>query len=119
MKRSLVLLVMCGLFGSAAFGGAALAVPIEDVRAQVLKCFKVPPNAPATYSFVLRLQIIEGSVEMAMVNIATPPSPWEMEAMTAIADAATECEPYGAITINYDIPLDQNIVNQSAPKPPI
>ncbi|MBZ9757220.1 hypothetical protein LB524_18190 [Mesorhizobium sp. ESP6-5] len=78
----------------------------------------MPSDAPANYRFVLRLQIIDGLIKMAAANFPEnrAPSAWEMAAMKAIADASTDCEPYGKLTSIFDIPVDEKIVKQAAAK---
>lgn len=88
----------------------------DDVTAQISKCLHVPPDAPESYRFVLRLQVIEGNVKLAAVDFLEnrAPSEWEMAAMEMIADAATDCQPYGKLSYTFRILVDEQLVKQAA-----
>ncbi len=64
----------------------------------MLKCLKLPADAPSSYDFMVVVVIKDGSADFLSINFRTPPSEWEKTAAPLIADAITECEPYNSIS---------------------
>lgn len=64
------------------------------------------------------MQIIDGVVKLAAVNFPEnrAPSAWEMAALKAIADAATDCEPYGKLSAIFTIAVDAKLVERTTAK---
>ncbi|WP_246706306.1 hypothetical protein [Rhizobium leguminosarum] len=65
---------------------------------QMLKCLKLPADAPSAYNFLIVAVIKDGSADFLSVNFRTPPSEWEKTAAPLIADAITQCEPYSSVS---------------------
>lgn len=65
---------------------------------QMLKCLKLPADAPSVYDFQAVAVIKDGSADFVSINFRAPPSEWEKNAATVVADAITQCEPYSSIS---------------------
>ncbi|EJT06586.1 hypothetical protein [Rhizobium sp. CCGE 510] len=82
----------------------ALAISVTSARAaedsgniifnQMLKCLKLPAEAPSVYNFAVVAVIKDGSADFLSINFLSPPSEWEKTAAPLVADAITQCEPY-------------------------
>lgn len=44
---------------------------------QMLKCLKLPADAPSAYDFMVVAVIKDGSADFLSINFRTPPSEWE------------------------------------------
>lgn len=80
---------------------AIAASPQENgtaIAKQMLGCLKLPPDAPATYSYRIVMQLTNGTADLVRVGLLAPPTQWDMDTVPKIADAITDCEPYGAIS---------------------
>ncbi|WP_246728023.1 hypothetical protein [Rhizobium leguminosarum] len=44
---------------------------------QMLKCLKLPADAPSGYNFMVVAVIKDGSADFLSINFRTPPSEWE------------------------------------------
>ncbi|MGO6818240.1 MULTISPECIES: hypothetical protein [Rhizobium] len=77
---------------------------------QMLKCLKLPANAPSAYSFLIVAVIKDGSADFLSVNFRTPPSEWEKTAAPSIADAITQCEPYSSISGRMEFAVTRELI---------
>ncbi|TAU87732.1 hypothetical protein ELI02_04620 [Rhizobium leguminosarum] len=77
---------------------------------QMLKCLKLPADAPSAYSFLIVAVIKDGSADFLSVNFRTPPSEWEKTAAPLIADAITECEPYSSISGRMEFAVTRELI---------
>lgn len=71
---------------------------VNIVSRQMVKCFKIPENAPESYSLTAVVVLRNGSADLVAINFRKPPSDWEMMAAPLVADAITQCEPYRSIS---------------------
>lgn len=90
------------------------AVASEDggsiVFNQMLKCLKLPADAPSAYDFMVVAVIKDGSADFLSINFRTPPSEWEKTAAPLIADAITQCEPYSSISGRTEFAVTRELV---------
>ncbi|QIO54194.1 hypothetical protein HA461_18135 [Rhizobium leguminosarum bv. trifolii] len=77
---------------------------------QMLKCLKLPADAPSAYSFLIVAVIKDGSADFLSINFRTPPSEWEKTAAPLIADAITECEPYSSISGRTEFAVTRELI---------
>ncbi|TAT98682.1 hypothetical protein ELH77_03590 [Rhizobium ruizarguesonis] len=77
---------------------------------QMLKCLKLPADAPSAYNFMVVAVIKDGSADFLSINFRTPPSEWEKTAAPLIADAITQCEPYSSISGRTEFAVTREIV---------
>ncbi len=80
---------------------AIAASPEENgaaIAKQMLGCLKLPPNAPTTFAYRIVMQLTDGSADFVRVGLLAPPTKWDMDAVPKIADAVTDCEPYGTMS---------------------
>ncbi|TAX54589.1 hypothetical protein [Rhizobium leguminosarum] len=99
---------------------AALAMNVTSVLAsedsgnivfnQMLKCLKLPADAPRDYSLMVVAVIKDGSADFLSINFRTPPSEWEKTAAPLIADAITECEPYSSTSGRMEFAVTRELV---------
>ncbi|NKN08911.1 hypothetical protein [Rhizobium laguerreae] len=98
----------------------ALAINVKSVVAaedsgsivfnQMLKCLKLPADAPSAYSFLIVAVIKDGSADFLSINFRTPPSEWEKTAAPLIADAITQCEPYSSVSGRMEFAVTRELV---------
>lgn len=101
-----------------AFVALALNVPsalaAEDsgniIFNQMLKCLKLPADAPSAYNFMVVAVIKGGSADFLSINFRTPPSEWEKTVAPLIADAVTQCEPYNSISGKVEFAVTRELV---------
>lgn len=103
------------LIVSVAFGTMVTrALASEDggniVFNQMLKCLKLPADAPSAYDFMVVAVIKDGSADFLSINFRTPPSEWEKTAAPLIADAITQCEPYNLISGRTEFAVIRELV---------
>ncbi|MGO7960854.1 hypothetical protein [Rhizobium leguminosarum] len=77
---------------------------------QMLKCLKLPADAPSGYNFMVVAVIKDGSADFLSINFRTPPSEWEKTAAPLIADAITQCEPYSSISGRMEFAVTRELV---------
>ncbi|TBA20180.1 hypothetical protein ELH66_03675 [Rhizobium ruizarguesonis] len=77
---------------------------------QMLKCLKLPADAPSAYNFMVVAVIKDGSADFLSINFRTPPSEWEKTAAPLIADAITQCEPYSSISGRTEFAVTRELV---------
>ncbi|MGR9237915.1 hypothetical protein ACU8OH_03700 [Rhizobium leguminosarum] len=77
---------------------------------QMLKCLKLPADAPSAYNFLIVAVIKDGSADFLSINFRTPPSEWEKTAAPLIADAITECEPYSSISGRMEFAVTRELI---------
>lgn len=86
------------------------------VASQMLKCLKLPANSPAKFEMLALVGLQNGKTGLVSINFLTPPTPWEQIAAPAIADAISECEPYGGISGQVKFSIKPELVNSSLKK---
>lgn len=77
---------------------------------QMLKCLKLPADAPSAYNFMVVAVFKDGSADLLSINFRTPPSEWEKSAAPLIADAITQCEPYSSISGRTEFVVTRELV---------
>ncbi|MDC9808001.1 hypothetical protein [Rhizobium binxianense] len=105
----------CALIASVALAmKVTSAAASEDggniVFNQMLRCLKLPADAPSAYNFLIVAVIKDGSADFLSVNFRTPPSEWEKTAAPLIADAITQCEPYNSISGRTEFAITRELV---------
>lgn len=77
---------------------------------QMLKCLKLPADAPSVYNFMVVAVFKDGSADFLSINFRTPASEWEKTAAPLIADAITQCEPYSSISGRMEFAVTPDLV---------
>lgn len=119
--HSLVRRLLCNVIvASAALSinvASALSASMENeniVSSQMLKCLKLPANAPSAYDMRAVVILKNGSADFVSINFRTAPSEWEKNAAPAIGDAITDCEPYGSISGKFELAITPELVGAAA-----
>jgi len=89
--------------------------PEDAVASQMLKCLRLPPDAPEAYSILAVAVLKDGAADLVSINFRTPPSDWEKIAAPLVADAITDCEPYSSISGTVEFAITPELI-ESAPK---
>jgi hypothetical protein len=95
----------------------ALSASVENeniVSSQMLKCLKLPANAPSAYDMQAVAILKNGSADFVSINFRTMPSEWEKTAAPAIGEAITDCEPYGSISGKFEFAVTPELVGPAA-----
>ena len=115
--HSLVQRLLCNVIvASAALSinaASALSASTENeniVSSQMLKCLKLPANAPSAYDMRAVVILKNGSADFVSINFRTAPSEWEKIAAPAIGDAITDCEPYASISGKFEFAITPELV---------
>ncbi|WP_283195053.1 hypothetical protein [Rhizobium sp. AN80A] len=87
---------------------------VDLVSRQMMKCLKIPADAPEAYSVNAVVVLKNGSADAVSINFRQMPSPWEQVAAPMIADAITRCEPYGSISERIELSVTPELVNAGA-----
>lgn len=93
---------------------AASQDTIDLVSRQMMKCLKIPADAPEAYSVNAVVVLKNGSADAISINFRQMPSPWEQAAAPMITDAITQCEPYGSISERIELSVTPELVNAGA-----
>lgn len=80
------------------------------VASQMVKCLKLPADAPASYSISAVVVLKDGAADLVAVNFRTQPSEWEKAAAPLVADAITECEPYNLISDRIELSVTPELI---------
>lgn len=119
--HSLVRTLLCNvLVASAALtanAAGALSASMDNgniISSQMLKCLKLPANAPSAYDMQAVVILKNGSADFVSINFRTMPSEWEKTAAPAIGDAITDCEPYGSISGKFEFAVTPELVGAAA-----
>ncbi|MBX5160364.1 hypothetical protein HJB89_25080 [Rhizobium sp. NZLR8] len=107
------------LAASAALAINVTSAPASDdggniVSIQMLKCLKLPANAPSVYSLPVVADMKDGSADFLSINFRAPPSEWEKTAAPIIADAITQCEPYNSISGRVEFTVTRELVESGS-----
>ncbi|AYG66664.1 hypothetical protein CCGE531_12155 [Rhizobium sp. CCGE531] len=86
------------------------------VASQMLKCLKLPANPPAKFEMLALVTLKDGKTGLVSINFKTPPTPWDQVAAPAVANAISECEPYGDISGQVNFSVTPELVNSSLKK---
>lgn len=86
------------------------------VASQMLKCLKLPPNSPAKFEMFAQVALQNGKTGLVSINFRTPPTQWEQIAAPVVADAITDCEPYGAISGQVTFSVTPQLVDSTSKK---
>ncbi|MGO4452079.1 hypothetical protein AB4Y96_24430 [Phyllobacterium sp. TAF24] len=70
----------------------------KTLTAQMLKCLKLPTDAPKSYSLSGVAILKDGIADFVTINFTTKPSESEKAVAALVADAVTQCEPYGSVS---------------------
>ncbi|NTG34792.1 hypothetical protein G6K91_11030 [Agrobacterium rhizogenes] len=107
---SMYALAMILAIGSAANAVAASNDSVGVVARQMIKCLKLPADAPASYSIGAVVVLKDGVADLVSVNFPTQPSDWEKAAAPLVADAITACEPYNSISGRIELSVTPELI---------
>lgn len=97
---------------------AALAASDDSgktISTQMLKCLKLPTDAPKTYSLTTVAILRNGIADFVAINFRIKPTEWEKAAAAVVAEAVTQCDPYGSLSGRFEFAVTPELI-EAGPK---
>jgi hypothetical protein len=88
----------------------------DQVAKQMLTCLNLPANPPEKFEMDAVVTLKNGQTGMVAINFLEPPTEWEKTATPAVADAITNCAPYGNISGRVTIPVTSALIKSLSKK---
>lgn len=82
----------------------------DRVARQMLTCLELPANPPEKFEMEAVVTLKNGQTGIVAINFLQQPTEWEKTATPRVADAITNCQPYGNISGRVNIPVTPALI---------
>lgn len=87
----------------------------SDLAQKMLRCLQLPRGEPDSYKMLARVMLKDGEAVLVNIGVGTArPGPWEQLVVPMIADAITNCEPYGELSGPAVFVIDSTLLRPEA-----